>query len=82
MTITLDRAARVVGFSWRADGELLNVGQLPEEIRVARQEFTKKIAAVIARGQAFAGAPRVEDLGRDERTMATWLGLEVMPGTN
>ena len=24
----------------------------------------------------------LEDLGRDERTMATWLGLEVMPGTN
>ncbi len=32
--------------------------------------------------KAALNSVSLEDLGRDERTMVTWLGLEVMPGTN
>ena len=32
--------------------------------------------------KAALSSVSLEDLGRDERTMVTWLDLEVMPGTN
>jgi hypothetical protein len=32
--------------------------------------------------KAALNSVSLEDLGRDDRTMVTWLGLEVMPGTN
>jgi Rrf2 family protein len=57
-------------------------GQRRECVHVVDCSFRALWRKVENTLKAALGSVSLEDLKRDERTMVTWLGLEVMPGTN
>ncbi len=65
VAVVFDKNGEILDFEWHADGELLNISEPPEGIRISRMAFTSKMVSLLARGQKLAGQPRIDDLGKN-----------------